>query len=376
MGTYDIAVTLDNENHTYRGGSTIHCAFKITAHENESIKNIRVEQRYRTHGTGKDMYDEIYKINTISEQMEISEGQIIHLETTFEAPTHPLTYTGIEVNLEHYFRVIINPSMGFDSTTEQVYTVTPGKVPADLVPQNESTTETNTIPEVDITEAAPEPLWKKVLGWIGTIIFVGLIIFGVIANAVPIAIGVGLGLLIRVIMWIRKKMLRKRLGFVHVKMPDGNVFAGQEVPVRLRFTPRKSCKIRSIEMEFRGAEVTYQIPWPWRWFSRSGEIKDITYHYAHGKRLAIPHWVHREKVELSGMAVLQKGQEYIFETTVTMPEKDTYTYGGLKHTYWDFGIRIDIPWFPDWTRHLSLCFFPKEFYVPKIENNLETSDSE
>ena len=159
---------------------------------------------------------------------------------------------------------------------------------------------------------------------------------------------------------IWQKMITSRVGNVEVKTPHIVVAPGEEWPLELCFTPRKSFAINGITVKLFAQES-----------ATSGSGTNKTTHR---------HTVFEEVHTLEAAGMLAAGQPVRRQLTVAFPKTEAYSFEASDNEVeWSAEIRIDMPGFPDWKKKQDLQVVPREFLAdarPRtaaVEARLETA---
>lgn len=327
MSKCQISIIFDRPDRVYFGGETIRGNARITVQDDTQGKGIKLTHFWKTHGRGN--------TNTgLTETIELAGPQLLmagdELDLPFEivAPTHPITYHGNLIYVDHYVRVDVAVPWARDPWSEEEYILRPGNPPPQMTGQR------------DQLVSLKPPAAK--LGWITKTILTLLAVafMGVIAVFATIMLPVIL--VIVAIVWIRKTAIAARVGNVEVAMPHLIVAPEEQWPVSIRFTPRKSFTINSITVQIIADES-----------ASSGSGSNRTTHKHN--LVSVRHVLHEG-------GLLRAGETVDKEAQITFPGFKAFSFEESDNSIkWKAEVRIDIPRFPDWSKTEALQVVPIEF---------------
>lgn len=329
MSKCDINIEFDRADRTYRGGETVRGIVRISLQENVNSKGIRLTHRWRTHGRGNSDLGPEETIQLTGPQL-LTAGEQLEFPFTVTAATHPVTYHGQLIFIDHYIRVDVDVPWARNPWAEEEYIITPGAPP----PQMTSRRDT---PISFKPQPAASSSWI-VYAILGTLAAVFLVVIAVFALFLLPVI-----LIVAAFFWIRHKALASRLGIVEVSIPHLVAGPGEEWPVSIRFTPRKSFLINSITLQLEANESAT---------SGSGTNKTTATH----KLLSQRHVIREGGPLAAGETVDEK-------FSIRFPNTEAFSFDASDNKIkWNAEVRIDIPRFPDWKKNEDLQVVPIEFF--------------
>ena len=328
MSKCTITIEFDRDDRTYQGGETVNGTVRIVVHDDLNCNGIKLTHYWHTHGSGNtDSGDR--QEQTLSAGCELRGGDTRDFPFSFVADCQPVTYRGHHVNIDHYVRVDVDVPWAFDPKAEEEYILRPGRRPTQMTGRRdeivtfepESSTESSTIGKIILA----------------IIVVVFLVAFSLMAIILIPVFLVGLA-----IYFIWRKAIASRVGNVQVRMPHVVVGPGEQWPLEIHFTPRKTFEINGITLKLFAQESAT---------SGSGTNK-TTYHHTIFER------VHT----LQPAETLFAGQPVHKQLTIPFPETEAYSFDESDNDVeWSAEVRIDIPRFPDWKKKQVLQVVPNEF---------------
>jgi len=329
MSKCQIEIQFDRPDRIYRGGETIRGTVRISVQENVNSKGIRLIQRWKTHGKGNRDTGPEESIPLTGSQLLIA-GEQLEIPFTMTAATHPVSYGGHFISVDHYVRVEVDVPWARDPSAEEEYILNPGAPPPQMTGQRDSRISFQVEPAAS-------------MGWIGYIILatLGVVVLAAIAAFAIFLLPVILA--VAAFFWIRHTALSARLGTVEVSMPHLVVAPGEEWPVSIRFTPRKTFLVNSITLRLEAQEEAV---------SGSGTQKTTHTH----KLLSESHVI-RESGQLTAGELVDE------KLIIKFPDTRAFSFEASENKIkWNAEVRIDIPRFPDWSKSEDLQVVPAEFF--------------
>jgi hypothetical protein len=139
-------------------------------------------------------------------------------------------------------------------------------------------------------------------------------------------------------------MVVSRLGEVKLTTPWLVVGDGEDWPLELEFTPKKSFPINGIQVQIQCRESATK---------GSGTTKSTR-----------SHMVHEEVHVLLSAGQLSAGEKFHQSISVPLPDTAAYSFDDSDNEItWTAEVRIDIPMFPDWKSEQTLQLLSAEFFV-------------
>ncbi len=250
-------------------------------------------------------------------------GQEYRYKFELASASWPPTYYGNYLNVGHYIEAKAKLSWATDAKATLEFPVVATAVPANLEPTVAKTGNSK-------------------LGWLigGPILLLFLFAFS------PFILIVGpIVAIVLAFVWFFFSFLPSRVtGPVVCELAQPSVVAGQTVRANLEFTPRSNSTINGVLWTLTAFEEC---------ISGSGSNRKTH------KNILINH-----KIQAAEMTQLQVGKrvQYPFEFTIPAGSPPSLKFGN-NHIKWDLEARIDIPRWPDWSRHLSLVVAPSNSVV-------------
>jgi len=329
MSKCDISIEFDRKDRTYSGGETV--TGKVRFRVNETVKSngITLMHQWRTHGRGNTTSGPKEKVELAS-IVTYTPGEEFELPFSVVAPTHPVTYRGNLINIDHYIHVEMAVPWAFNPKQEEDYVLRPGPPPEGFEGSRDS------IITLAQKPASSSIIGKIILAIIGIVILIPIIMFA--AFLLPII------MVIVGIFWFRRMALAKRLGEVKLTIPDVIVAPGEQWTARVQFTPRKQFRINSISLTLLGRES-----------ATSGSGTNSTTH---------KHTILEQKLVLRANDMLPANELVDEEFSLVFPGTAAYTTELPDNKIqWTAVVRIDIPSFPDWSKTQPLQVVPAAFLV-------------
>lgn len=327
MSKCDIRIEFDRQDRTFSGGEAITGRVYVRVNEAVKSKGISLIHQWRTHGRGNVASGPKETIQLESAR-SYSAGEEHEFSFALTASTHPITYHGTLINVDHYVLVQMDVPWAFNPKAEEEYLLKPGVPPegfggsrhALITPKQNAAT-------------------SSVVGKVFLFIFLGIILAAVAVFAIfllPII------LIVAGFFWFRRKALANRLGEVKVSIPHVVVAPGEHWTARVQFQPRKQFRINSIGLTLLAREV-----------ATSGSGTKATTHN---------HTILEQKSAVRTNEMLTPGELVSEEFTLAFPSTEAFSLDlSDNKVQWTAEIRIDIPAFPDWSKKQPLQVVPASF---------------
>ncbi len=329
MSKCQISIKFDRSDRIYYGGETVRGTVRLLVDEQTKSNGVKLTHRWKTHGRGNSdsgLPDEIILV----EPRILQAGEQLEFPFAITSPSHPVTYRGHLVYIDHYVRVDVDVPWAKNPYAEEEYELRPGIRPELF------TGERNKV--VSLTAKTAETN----VGPIGKIILWSILALLLVAVAMTALFLLPIILIVVGFIWVKKKALKSRLGEVEVSVPHVVVAPTEDWTIGIRFTPRKSFVVNSIYAELIAEES-----------ATSGSGTNKTTH---------KHKVLTEKHILREGGLLDLEALVDEKITITFPAANAYSFelsdNSLK---WTINFCIDIPGFPDWTHTEALQVVPLEF---------------
>jgi hypothetical protein len=329
MSKCQISITFDRSDRIYYGGESVSGQVRLLVDQQTKSNGVKLTHRWKTHGRGNADSGPIEEI-VLVEPRTLQAGEQFEFPFAVTSPTHPITYRGHLVYIDHYIRVDVDVPWARDPFAAEEYELRPGNRPelftgerSKVVSLSAPTAETN-------------------VGPIGKIILWSILTLLLAAIAMTAMFLLPIILIVVGFIWVKKKALKSRLGEVEVLVPHVLVAPTEDWTFGIRFTPRKSFVVNSIYAELIAEESAT---------SGSGTNKTTHKHKA-----------------LTERYVLREGGPIQFEEpvdekmTITFPDTRAYSFEFSDNSLkWTVNFCIDMPGFPDWTHTQPLQIVPLEF---------------
>lgn len=341
MSKCDISISFDREDRTYSGGESVTGRVKIQLHQDVSSSGIKLTHQWRTHGRGNVGVGPKQAIE-LAPAGPLVAGETLDLPFSLLAPKHPVTYHGYLINIDHYVGVEIIVPWSFNPKAEEEYILKGGTPPDQFVGSRSEVISLATKP-------AKMGLVLSLIVWPLAIVF--LVMFSAVAIfLLPII------LIVAIFFWLRRRAIAARLGEVTLSMPHVIVAPGTDWTFRLQFQPRKQFAINGIFLTLLGKET-----------ATSGSGTQAT---------TSVHNVLEKKITVRAPEILDAGVPVDQNFALAFPDTTAYSFEESDNKIeWTAQIRIDIPYFPDWTKTQKLQVVPAEFLKNLAHAPTTTADS-
>lgn len=329
MSKCQISITFDRNDRIYYGGETVSGQVRLLVDQQTKSNGVKLTHRWKTHGRGNSdsgLPDEIVLV----EPRILQAGEQLAFPFTVTSPTHPITYRGHLVYIDHYIRVDVDVPWAKNPYAEEEYELRPGIRP-----------ELFTGERSKVVSLTAQPAANNV-GPVGKMILWGILAFILVVVAMTAFFLLPIILIVAGFIWVKKKALKSRLGEVEVSVPHVVVAPTEDWTLGIRFTARKSFVINSIYAELIAEES-----------ATSGSGTNKTTH---------KHKVLTQRYVLREAGPLQHEQLVDEKITITFPDTKAYSFEYSDNSLkWTVNFCIDIPGFPDWTHTEALQIVPIEF---------------
>ena len=337
MSKCDLEIQFDRKDRTYLGGETVTGRVRIRVNESVKSSGIRLTHQWRTHGRGNVASGPKETVELESAR-SYSPGEEYDLPFSLLSPTHPVTYHGTMINVDHYVSVQMDVPWASNPRSEEDYILVPGEPPAHFVGTRN-----------EIIALKPETAESSIFGKVVLAIIVAVLLVAVAAFALFLLPVI---LVIAGIFWFRKKALASRLGEVQLLIPHVVVAPGEPWTAGISFQPRKQFRINSIGLTLLGKES-----------ATSGSGTKSTTH---------THKILEQNSVVRSSDLLTAGELVSEEFTFAFPPTDAFSLElSDNKIQWTATVRIDIPAFPDWSKTQPLQVVPESFL-----KNLTTAPSD
>lgn len=327
MSKCDIRIEFDRDDRTYSGGETVTGRVFIRVNEAVKSKGITLTHQWRTHGRGNVTSGPQEKIE-LEAARSYSPGEEYEFPFSLATATHPVTYHGTMINVDHYVSIQVDVPWSLNPKAEEEYVLVAGDAPEHFVGSRKEV----------IAPKSPT----------GTSSIIGKVILAIIFGVLLVAVAVFAFFLLPVILliagffWFRKKALASRLGEVQISIPHVIVAPGEPWTASIQFQPRKQFRINSIGLTLLGKEA-----------ATSGSGTNSTTH---------THKILEQKFVGRANDMLTAGESVREEFTFNFPDTDAFSLElSDNKIQWTATIRIDIPAFPDWSKTQALQVVPSAF---------------
>lgn len=328
MSKCDIRITFDNPDRTYRGGDTVSGEVHIEVNKDIRCNGIILTHYWKTHGRGNTDLGHKHEIR-LAEMQPLQAGEELHFPFEFKSELWPLTYHGNYIYLDHYVHVAVDVPWAIDPKLEEDYILLPGARPPEF------TGERGEI--VKVEGKSPTEM-----GTVGKVVLFGFLAIIIVMLSVAFFMIVPFLLLGGAAYWIWKKVIASRVGEVTYTIPHVVVGPGEQLPLRLSFTPKKSFPVNGIIVKVEGKEA-----------ATSGSGTNKTTHH---------NTIFEEVHTLRPEGMLTGGEPVNEDVLIELPDTNAWSLDqGSNDVRWTIEARIDIPRFPDWSESKELQMVPLQF---------------
>jgi hypothetical protein len=317
MSKCDLSIEFDRADRRYSSGEEVTGTVHVQVNQNVHCDGLLLETFWQTHGRGNT--DTGPKRTAVLFEGDWLAGTRHRFPFRFTAPDGPPTYHGHDLNIDQYVNVRVDVPWAIDPKLKEDYVLLPGGRPYGDLPTVKS-----------------KKSGTRFLTTFGAPIGIGMIVAGFFIPFGLVLIPFGLAL---IFFGVRKVLTEKKIGKVQLDWGPLTVAPGAEVPVRLTFTPRKSCRLNGVAAKLTAEE---------RCTSGSGT-----------NRTTHTHRVHERTVPLVGECDLVAFEPVRAEAGVPIPKTGAYSFSADDNELvWGLEVRIDIPLWPDWLENRVLTVRP------------------
>ena len=322
MSKCDFQIVFDRTDCTYRAGEPVRGTIQVEMDRDITRCALVVAHLWRTHGRGNATIGGKWDMTLPA--MEFRAGETRRIPFEFVAPNGPPTFHGAIVNVDHYVEVSADIPWAIDPRKEESYILQPAS------PGGQGL-------------ASSKPAGR---GCTFTISLLGLVLLGAMLNGISLlwlhppgnVIMLLFGTLMMVL-GIREMMVKSRVGDIQVKWGPLRVHPGDQAPVHIRITPRKSFTINSVSVTLVGEERCV-----------SGHRRSRRSHSSVFYERTFP-------LSESTQAVAGRTLEISGVYDVPLTKACTFHMDD-NSICWRVTLRIDIPSWPDWTSYQDLTVLP------------------
>jgi len=327
MSKCDISIQFDREDRTYTGGERVTGTVVLHVNEDVTCKGITLTHLWKTHGRGNIDTGPKETIE-LAPAGPLTTGETLNLPFSLTSATHPVTYHGHLINVDHYVCVEVNVPWSFNPKAQEDYILLAGEPPAQFSGPRSAV----------ISLAAPPQkagLIATIIIWILVAVVVTLIAAFAICLLPAVLIVIGA-------VWLRRRALASRLGEVQLTIPHVVVAPAEDWRLRIQFQPRKQFRINGIFLTLIGKES-----------AKSGSGTSAT---------TSTHKVVEHKAVIRPGDMLEAGEPVDETFSMEFPETSAYSFEATDNKIdWTAEVRIDIPLFPDWSKTQPLQVVPMAF---------------
>lgn len=105
MSNFDIEIEFEKQNRVYNNNEKIKGNIVIKAYKNFKCNKLEIELLWRTHGLGSIDKKVINSLILIKDKEELGAGTINLIPFCLDTPSGPISYRGIDLNLDWYVKV-------------------------------------------------------------------------------------------------------------------------------------------------------------------------------------------------------------------------------------------------------------------------------
>lgn len=327
MSKCEISICFDRQDRTYAGGEPITGRVIIHVNEDAKCRGISLIHQWKTHGRGNVSLGPKETINLDTAESLVA-GEILEFPFSVASATHPLTYHGTLINIDHYLSAEVEIPWAINPKAQEEFILVAGEPPSQFVGSRKA-----------VISLAPQP---QKSGPIATVL-IGVLLLALLIPLAMFAIFLlPFALIAITIVWIIGRVLANRLGEVQLEIPYAIIAPGENWPLRIRFQPRKQFRINGIFVTLKGNES-----------AKSGSGTQSTTH---------THQVFEHKAVIRPAQTLEADVPVDENFSFTFPGTTAYSFEATDNKIqWTAEVRIDIPSFPDWKKSQPLQVVPREF---------------
>lgn len=324
----EVRISFDRPDRTWRGGEMVSGRVAIDVLQQTQTNGIRLTHLWKTHGRGN-VDSGAAETIVLAEAGVLSSGETLEFPFSFTAPTHPLTYRGQLIFIDHYVTAEVDVSWARNPRAEEEFILLPGQVPPQFAGRRDEIVSLK-----EVSSFKPGLLLKIILFALMGVVLAALAMMAVIL--IPII------LIISAVVWMKRRALKSRLGDVTLELPHKIVAPGEAWPVSISFTARRAFQLNRISVTLTGIES-----------AASGSGTDKTTH---------THSLLKDEHLMLETTQIEAGQAIQQRVLLTFPETRAFSFEGSDNSIkWTADVRIDLPRFPDWVESVPLQVVPSEF---------------
>lgn len=327
MGQCEISIEFDRPDRRYRGGEIVAGVVNVYFKESVKYRSITLNSWWETLGPRKDHRRELREL-ALDGSREVGAGDTHRVPFSFLAQREPLTCSSEKAVIEHFLSVEVSVPWAKNPEHREAYILVPGRPPVGIAPQRSKVAD------------AEGPLGLGYRLFITLVVLIqGAFLFTYSYRSVSYAFFAAVGWY-----WIRRALLRSKLGEVVLTMPSRVLVPGEDCVVTVSITPRQSCSIDGIRLRFKCSERTPSF----------GDLET-------GSEFRIRPVVESPPVCEPGI-VLTAGQTYTREISLTAPTSEAYSFSTERVAFeWVIDVQLDTPNHPDWKDSIPFRLVPPEF---------------
>jgi len=360
MSKCDVVIEFDQPDGLFTAGQELTGSVVLTPTDNLDVKEVVIEQVWQTHGRGNPDTGSLDR--QVGDGRRCVAGQSYAFPFRFGIPSHPVSYHGTLINVDHYITVRADVAWKRDPTAKKDYLVVPGRG------SHEAAIAAH-LGEEDGNRKAKKK--SSPLLWV----FAPLVVLLVAMVVVLLVVVLPIILCVALIRLIRRMAAERKLGKVSVivdaelvdkkerarkagaqrgmlaglrerfqglKTLTYAVAPGQTVPVSISFRPRSSVDINRVTLVLRATEKAT---------SGSG-----TNAHTHTEILV------NDEMQLRGPKRLAPGKQIEIHSEFALPETDAWTFNASSNKIeWGMRLCVDIAHNPDWVQDYTLIVVPPDY---------------
>jgi hypothetical protein len=334
MSKCDVTIELERPEREFVGDEAIEGVIVVRANEDVMAERVTLSCFWETHGRGN-RDSGFHHSEVLDQDVQLRAGEQRSFPFRVTTPHGPPTYHGTHLNVDHYVEAEVDLAWAKNPKGRADFLLRAGPEyegpPSPVTPAMGLASEGKAPPGVKV--------WKgpvaNMLGCLVLAILLGFILIFFFAFW-PLAI---IGGLVGVFFYVRRRMVRSRVGDVTFSVGPTRLAAGDACTIRLAFSPEKSSQVNKLTVTLIAQEICT---------SGSGTNKTTrTFE------------VVSEEHELRGAGALRAKEQIDIERVVIVPERGAYSFEASNNKLrWIAEARIDIPGWPDWSRKEPLVVLP------------------
>ena len=118
MSKCQISITFDSSDRVYYGGETVRGKVRLLVDQQTKSSGVKLTHRWKTHGRGNSDLGPTEEIILV-EPRTLQAGEQFEFPFAVTSPTHPITYRGHLVYIDHYIRVDVDVPWARDPFAEE-----------------------------------------------------------------------------------------------------------------------------------------------------------------------------------------------------------------------------------------------------------------